>query len=76
MTHGADSEIVSAPLAGTIFRVLVKPGDAVAARQVLIIMEAMKMETEVRSPKAGQVTNIAIKEGDTVELGQSLLEIA
>jgi oxaloacetate decarboxylase alpha subunit len=69
------SESLTAPLAGNIFRVLVKPGQQVANREVLLILEAMKMETEVRSPRAGTVGNIAVKEGDTVELGQSLIEI-
>jgi oxaloacetate decarboxylase alpha subunit len=67
---------VGAPLAGNIFKVLVKPGQQVAAREVLVILEAMKMETEVRAPQAGTVTSIAVREGDTVEVGQSLLEIA
>jgi oxaloacetate decarboxylase alpha subunit len=69
-------EPVTAPLAGTIFRVLVKPGQEVGASDVLLIMEAMKMETEIRSPKAGTVASISVKEGDAVELGQSLVEIA
>ena len=47
-----------------------------AARDVLIILEAMKMETEVRAPRAGTIANVAVREGDTVDLGQSLVEIA
>ena len=55
---------------------LVKPGQQVAARDVLVILEAMKMETEVRAPKAGTIASISVKEGDTVELGQTLLELS
>ena len=69
-------EAVEAPLAGTIFRVLVKQGDHVESGQILLIMEAMKMETEVRSPKSGTVTNVSVKEGDTVELGHTLAQVA
>jgi oxaloacetate decarboxylase alpha subunit len=69
-------EPVGAPLAGNIFKILVKPGQQVQAGEVLIILEAMKMETEVRSPRAGQVADIAVSEGDTVELGHKLLDLS
>ena len=66
---------VNAPLAGNIFKVLVKPGQQVAAREVLIVLEAMKMETEVRAPQAGTVASVAVREGDSVDLGQALVEL-
>jgi len=69
-------EAVEAPLAGSIFRVLVKKGDQVESGQILLIMEAMKMETEVRSPKSGTVTDVSVKEGDPVELGHTLAHVA
>jgi oxaloacetate decarboxylase alpha subunit len=69
------SEPVGAPLAGNIFKILVKPGQAVQSGQVVIILEAMKMETEVRAPRAGTVASVAVKGGDTVELGHTLLEL-
>ncbi len=62
-----------APLAGTIFKVEVKAGDAFQEGDVLIVLEAMKMETEVRAPQAGTVASIAIKEGDAVQVGDALL---
>jgi oxaloacetate decarboxylase alpha subunit len=71
----ATRESVDAPLAGNIFKVLVKPGQQVQSGEVLIILEAMKMETEVRAPRSGVVADIAIGEGDTVEVGQKLLEL-
>ncbi|MDD3448229.1 MAG: oxaloacetate decarboxylase, partial [Gammaproteobacteria bacterium] len=67
---------VAAPLAGTIFKLMVKPGQAVAAGEVVVIMEAMKMETEVRAPRAGTVTGINVKEGDAVQVGDALLLLA
>ncbi|HUF72070.1 MAG TPA: sodium-extruding oxaloacetate decarboxylase subunit alpha [Gammaproteobacteria bacterium] len=69
-------EAVNAPLAGNIFKILARPGQQVAAGEVLLILEAMKMETEVRSPRAGLVADIAVKEGDTVELGNKLLDLS
>jgi oxaloacetate decarboxylase alpha subunit len=71
----ATRESVDAPLAGNIFKVLVKPGQQVQSGEVLIILEAMKMETEIRAPRSGAVADIAIGEGDTVEVGQKLLEL-
>jgi len=67
---------VKAPLAGNIFKILVRPGQQVQAGEVVVILEAMKMETEVRSPCAGLVADIAVSEGDTVELGQKLLDVS
>ncbi|WP_428239845.1 sodium-extruding oxaloacetate decarboxylase subunit alpha [Gynuella sp.] len=68
-------EPVLAPLAGNIFKILVNPGDVVEEGQVLLILEAMKMETEVSASKAGTVGSIAIKEGDAVSVGDTLLTI-
>lgn len=68
-------ETVEAPLAGNIFKVKVNIGDQVASGDVVIIMEAMKMETEIRSVKTGKVTAIHIKEGDSVRVGETLLSL-
>lgn len=68
-------EALNAPLAGNIFKVLVNEGDHVEAGEVVIIMEAMKMETEIRTISAGEVTSIHIKEGDSVTVGQALLSL-
>jgi oxaloacetate decarboxylase alpha subunit len=70
------AEPVNAPLAGNIFRVLVSQGQSVRAGDVLIILEAMKMETEIRCPRAGTVAAVSVKEGDTVEVGRPLLSLA
>ncbi|MGA6096730.1 sodium-extruding oxaloacetate decarboxylase subunit alpha [Stutzerimonas marianensis] len=65
-----------APLAGNIFKVLVQPGQAVQEGDVVIILEAMKMETEIRAFKAGAVSSINVKVGDAVAVGDCLLTIA
>ncbi|MDG3089040.1 sodium-extruding oxaloacetate decarboxylase subunit alpha [Vibrio hannami] len=72
----ANAEAVPAPLAGTIFKVNVQPGAQVAEGDVLIILEAMKMETEVRATRAGTVADIQVKEGDSVAVGAPLLSLA
>ena len=69
-------EAVSAPLAGNIFKVLVKPGDQVTEGQTIIVLEAMKMETAVSAPRSGSVTGVTVKEGDSVAVGDALLSIA
>ncbi len=61
-----EGEPLVAPLGGNIFKVLVSPGDTVEEGDVLIILEAMKMETEVRAPKAGTIGEVFIKVGDAV----------
>jgi oxaloacetate decarboxylase alpha subunit len=68
-------EGVESPLAGTIFKVNVAPGSVVAEGDVIIILEAMKMETEVRSRVAGTVSSVNVKEGDAVAVGQILISL-
>jgi oxaloacetate decarboxylase alpha subunit len=69
-------ETLNAPLAGNIFKVLVNEGDTVEAGEVVIIMEAMKMETEVRAVNAGTITTLHTKEGDSVAVGDALLSFS
>jgi oxaloacetate decarboxylase alpha subunit len=71
-----EGEPVIAPLGGNIFKVLVSPGDAIEEGDVLIILEAMKMETEIRAPKAGTVGEVFIKVGDAVAPDDEMLTIA
>ena len=66
---------VKAPLAGNIFKVNVKTGDSVQPGDVIIILEAMKMETEVRTSLAGTVGVVSVKDGDAVAVGDTLLMI-
>jgi oxaloacetate decarboxylase alpha subunit len=67
---------VPAPLAGNIFNVLVKVGDAVAQGDVILILEAMKMETEIRSPSQGVVQSVNFQAGDAVKVGDDLITLS
>jgi oxaloacetate decarboxylase alpha subunit len=71
----ASGEDVPSPLAGNIFKILVSPGQHVEEGDTVIILEAMKMETEISAPKSGVVGSINVKEGDSVQVGQSLLTL-
>ncbi|MFC3095013.1 oxaloacetate decarboxylase subunit alpha [Alteromonas sediminis] len=64
---------IKAPLAGNVFKVMVAPGQQVNEGDVVIILEAMKMETEIRSQASGTVSRIDVKEGDSVSSGQALI---
>ena len=64
-----------APLAGNIFKVLVQAGDQVEEGELIMILEAMKMETEIRAFKSGTVGSVNVKVGDAVAVGDSLLTI-
>ncbi|MGS0691267.1 sodium-extruding oxaloacetate decarboxylase subunit alpha [Shewanella sp. 0m-4] len=66
----------NAPLSGNIFKVHVSPGDSVKEGDVVIILEAMKMETEVRAEADGVISKVWVKEGDAVTVGSQLLALA
>ena len=71
-----DGEAVTAPMPGNIIRVDVKEGDSVKAGQILAILEAMKMETEIPAPKDGTVVQVVTSKGAVVETGSPLVVIA
>ena len=71
-----NGETVDAPMPGSIVNVLVKAGQKVNAGDVLVIIEAMKMENEIMAPKNGTITQVVIKQGDKVETGTPLIVIA
>ncbi|MEY2972388.1 MAG: hypothetical protein RI886_165 [Pseudomonadota bacterium] len=75
ITSNEASQPINAQLGGNIFKVLCKVGDVISIDQNVLILEAMKMETEVKSPFAGTVTAIYVQEGDAVTPGQILLSI-
>ena len=68
-------ERVAAPLSGTIWKVLVSPNQSINEGDTLLILEAMKMETEVKATSAGTVISVDVKEGDSVTVGQLLLSL-
>ena len=74
-THPSDGgpQRVTAPMPGKIVKLLVKPGDKVQPRQGVIVVEAMKMENELRARAAGTVSEVRVREGDSVEAGAILV---
>jgi biotin carboxyl carrier protein len=68
-------QVVTAPMPGKIVRVLSAPGEKVEAGQGLLVIEAMKMQNEIRSPKSGTIERLA-KEGNTVQAGEILAVVA
>ena len=68
--------IISAPLGGNIFKVIAQAGQSLEADATVLILEAMKMETEIKTPRVGIVTKIFVQSGDSVKPGDPLFEIA
>jgi oxaloacetate decarboxylase alpha subunit len=71
-----DTSSLIAPLSGNIVKLLIGPGDSVNEGDLVMILEAMKMETEIRSAHQGRVKNIHVSEGETVQSGQLLMTVA
>jgi biotin carboxyl carrier protein len=69
LISGKGTTTIVASMPGRIVRVLVAPGDRIAARQVVVIVEAMKMENELRSPRDGIVKEVMVREGMAIESG-------
>ncbi|HEY1088611.1 MAG TPA: biotin/lipoyl-containing protein [Archangium sp.] len=68
-------QVITAPMPGKIVKILAKVGDEVTEGQGVVVVEAMKMENELKAPKAGKVTELFVKEGATVENGANLLTV-
>ena len=66
---------ITAPLAGNIFKIVVQPGDVVASGDVVLVLEAMKMETEIRAASGGTVSQVLVREGDAVDAGHTLITL-
>jgi biotin carboxyl carrier protein len=66
---------ITSPMPGKVVRVLVQKGEAVEEGQGLVVVEAMKMENELKSPKAGTVTEVLAREGSAVEANAKLLTV-
>jgi biotin carboxyl carrier protein len=73
--HDAAPITIRSPIPGRVVKLLVKPADAVKAGQTIVVLEAMKMENELRAPRAGRVAAIRCAEGSAVEAGQELVSI-
>ena len=74
-THAGSGTVIEAPFGGNIFRVIASEGESVAMDSTVLILEAMKMETEIKAPTAGVIGKIFVKPGDTVKPGTPLFEV-
>jgi biotin carboxyl carrier protein len=66
---------IASPMPGKVVRVLARPGDQVSVGQGLLVVEAMKMQNEIRSPKSGRVVAVFVTEGAPVAGGETLAEV-
>ncbi len=71
----AGKRVVTAPMPGKVVKLLIRPGDAVNAGDGLIVVEAMKMENELKAPAAGTVKEVRVEEGKAVSGGETLIVI-
>ena len=70
-----NGEIIRAPLSGNIFSIIKNKGDCVVEDDTIIVLEAMKMETTIKTPHAGEIINIFVSNGDKVNVGDPLFEV-
>jgi 3-methylcrotonyl-CoA carboxylase alpha subunit len=70
-----DHDALTPPMSATVTRIAVKPGDEVKTGDVLIALEAMKMELPIRAPRDGVITAVNCREGDLVQPGQELIDM-
>jgi methylmalonyl-CoA carboxyltransferase 1.3S subunit len=68
-----DGQGVRAPLSGSVARVLVEEGQSIEAGDVLVVLEAMKMENDIVASRGGTVSQIAVEEGQSVDMGDTLV---
>ena len=69
-----EAKVCRSPVAGVVVKISVKPGQQLQADDLLLVLEAMKMETNVTAPAAGKIKSLTVKEGDGVQVNQILVE--
>ena len=74
-THSADEKQYQSPVTGLVIRVNVSPGQQFQAGDLLLVLEAMKMETSITAHHAGKVKSVNVKAGDSVKMNQLLVEL-
>lgn len=74
--RATSANAVVAPLSGSVSKVLVEDGQEIKEGEVLVVLEAMKMETEITAPQSGKIGSILVSPGDAVQGGQALVELA
>ena len=72
-TAGSGRQNITAPMPGKVVRLLVAKGDAVDAAQGLVVVEAMKMQNEMKASRAGRVVEVRVRDGETVSAGDTLV---
>lgn len=72
---GQGARKITAPMPGKVVRIFAGTGAQVEAGQAVLVIEAMKMQNELKSPKKGKVSKLTVSEGDAVETGQTLAEV-
>jgi methylmalonyl-CoA carboxyltransferase small subunit len=72
----AESKVCRSPVSGIVASVIAQAGQTIQVGDVLLVLEAMKMETQVSAPVSGKVADIKVKTGDSVQSGQILVEFA
>jgi biotin carboxyl carrier protein len=75
-TVADESKVCRSPMAGIVVRVTAQVGQVIQANDVLVVLEAMKMETVVTAPRGGKIAKLNVKSGDSVQGGQVLVELA
>jgi 3-methylcrotonyl-CoA carboxylase alpha subunit len=74
-TAGPAGNAITAPMPGTVLKILVKPGESVTAHQAIVVMESMKMEMTLAAPREGSVKEILCGENELVEMGRVLVKL-
>lgn len=74
-THSADEKLYTSPVTGLVIKVDAAPGQMIHAGDVLLVLEAMKMETSIKAHHAGKVKTVNVKAGDSVKLHQPMVEL-
>ncbi len=73
-THVEESKVCRSPVAGVVLRINVQPGQQLQPHDLMLVLEAMKMETNVTAPVAGKVKSVTVQSGDAVKVNQVLVE--
>ncbi len=71
-----ESKVCRSPISGTVVRVNASPGQAVQVGDILLVLEAMKMETNITAPVAAKIAKVSVAQGDAVRTGQVVVEFA
>jgi methylmalonyl-CoA carboxyltransferase 1.3S subunit len=71
-----EDKVCRSPIAGIVVRIVAQPGQGIQPGDILVVLEAMKMETNITAPIAGKLKDVKVKQGDSVQSGQVVAEFA